>query len=189
MCDKTQFESCQIPAATAHAGGIGLNIDAERKRAAGDELRLIRPTERRLNRQLVECAVFLGCLDGSSPETASRKKADDKGGKKKFASAHDLRRAFGTRWAKIVPPGILKELMRHSSIETTMNFYVSITATDTLAEVRRHPKKYGQVTEKPSEVTNEVTNRGNGTSSPETEKAVSPIRETALRQSHRSESN
>lgn len=70
-------------------------------------------------------------------------KVDDKDGTEKFASAHDLRRAFGTRWAKIVPPGLLKELMRHANIETTMNFYVNITAKDTMAEVRRHLKKNG----------------------------------------------
>lgn len=70
-------------------------------------------------------------------------KVDDKDGTEKFASSHDQRRVFGTRWAKIVPPGILKELMRHASIQTTMNFYVSITAKDTMSEVRRHVQKHG----------------------------------------------
>lgn len=41
-----------------------------------------------------------------------------------YASAHDLRRAFGTRWAKRVMPNVLKVLMRHASISTTMTFYV-----------------------------------------------------------------
>lgn len=68
-------------------------------------------------------------------------KVDEKGGDEKFASAHDLRRAFGTRWAKIVPPGLLQQLMRHSSIETTMSYYVSITARDTMDEIRRHVRK------------------------------------------------
>lgn len=45
-------------------------------------------------------------------------------GKKKYASAHDLRRAFGTRWAKRMKPNQLKELMRHETIQTTMTFYV-----------------------------------------------------------------
>lgn len=40
----------------------------------------------------------------------------------KFAGAHDLRRAFGTRWSKRVMPAVLKQLMRHRSIETTMSF-------------------------------------------------------------------
>jgi integrase len=45
-------------------------------------------------------------------------------GKQKFASAHDLRRAFGERWSIRVMPAVLKELMRHESIDTTMRFYV-----------------------------------------------------------------
>ena len=47
--------------------------------------------------------------------------------------------------------------MRHASIETTMNFYVKITAKDTLAEVRRHLKKNGDsnLPEKVNEKVNE----------------------------------
>lgn len=45
-------------------------------------------------------------------------------GKTKFASAHDLRRTFGERWAKRVMPSVLQTLMRHQSISTTMRFYV-----------------------------------------------------------------
>jgi integrase len=48
----------------------------------------------------------------------------------KFASAHDLRRAFGTRWAKRVMPAVLKRLMRHASIATTMAFYVDLDAAE-----------------------------------------------------------
>ena len=46
----------------------------------------------------------------------------------KFASAHDLRRAFGTRWALVVMPAVLQALMRHKSIQTTMQFYVGRNA-------------------------------------------------------------
>lgn len=42
----------------------------------------------------------------------------------KTASAHDLRRAFGLRWALRVMPAVLQQLMRHESIETTMRYYV-----------------------------------------------------------------
>jgi integrase len=54
-----------------------------------------------------------------------------KTGKKKYASAHDFRRAFGDRWALRVMPPVLMQLMRHESIETTMRFYVgrSVQAT------------------------------------------------------------
>lgn len=51
--------------------------------------------------------------------------------KVKYASAHDLRRAFGERWAARVMPAILKELMRHESIETTLRYYVGQNADQT----------------------------------------------------------
>jgi integrase len=54
---------------------------------------------------------------------------------KQFATAHDLRRSFGERWAVRVMPIILKELMRHESIETTMKYYVGINAERTANEV------------------------------------------------------
>jgi integrase len=49
----------------------------------------------------------------------------------KFASAHDLRRSFGERWAERVLPKVLMELMRHESIQTTMRFYVGQNAQRT----------------------------------------------------------
>jgi integrase len=57
----------------------------------------------------------------------------DQKGKVKFASAHDLRRAFGERWARRpgITPQVLMELMRHESIETTMRFYVEPNAEAT----------------------------------------------------------
>jgi len=51
----------------------------------------------------------------------------------KFASAHDLRRSFGTRWSSRVKPATLQLLMRHASIETTLKYYVAQDA-DELAE-------------------------------------------------------
>lgn len=56
-------------------------------------------------------------------------------GKGKSASAHDLRRAFGYRWSRRVMPVVLKELMRHASIETTMTYYVGQNAQATTAEL------------------------------------------------------
>lgn len=47
---------------------------------------------------------------------------------KKFASAHDLRRTYGTRWAPEVPTVVLKELMRHKSITTTEEYYLGLKA-------------------------------------------------------------
>ena len=54
----------------------------------------------------------------------------------KFASAHDLRRSFGDRWADRVMPVVLRELMRHRSIETTLRFYVGKQAADIEATCR-----------------------------------------------------
>lgn len=49
----------------------------------------------------------------------------------KYASAHDLRRSFGERWARRVMPAILMQLMRHESIETTLRYYVGREAETT----------------------------------------------------------
>jgi integrase len=53
----------------------------------------------------------------------------------KHASAHDLRRAFGTRWAPRVKPATLKLLMRHKSIETTLKYYVAQDADEVADEL------------------------------------------------------
>lgn len=51
----------------------------------------------------------------------------------KTASAHDLRRSFGERWAARLMPAQLMELMRHESIDTTMKYYVGRNAERTAA--------------------------------------------------------
>ena len=53
----------------------------------------------------------------------------------KFASAHDLRRTFGTRWAGRLKPATLRLLMRHRSIETTLKYYVEQDADDVADEL------------------------------------------------------
>jgi integrase len=53
----------------------------------------------------------------------------------KYASAHELRRAFGTRWAPRVKPATLQLLMRHSAIETTLRYYVAQDADDVAEEL------------------------------------------------------
>jgi len=55
-------------------------------------------------------------------------KVSVKKGKTKFASAHDLRRSFGERWAHKVPSQVLQKIMRHSSITTTLKYYASVDA-------------------------------------------------------------
>src|SRR4051812_16321882 len=46
----------------------------------------------------------------------------------KFALAHDLRQAFGTRWAARSMPAQFQRLMRHRSAETTMRYFVGFDA-------------------------------------------------------------
>lgn len=59
-----------------------------------------------------------------------------RGDKVKFASSHDLRRSFGFRWSRLVMPATLREIMRHASVTTTMQFYVGINAEATSDELR-----------------------------------------------------
>jgi integrase len=49
----------------------------------------------------------------------------------KYATAHDFRRSFGTRWSLKVKPIVLMRLMRHRNIETTMRYYIGQDVTDT----------------------------------------------------------
>jgi len=60
---------------------------------------------------------------------ASKIVVDDRTGK--HASAHDLRRSFGERWALRVSAQILMELMRHENITTTQKYYVGQDANRT----------------------------------------------------------
>jgi integrase len=64
---------------------------------------------------------------------AAQVKVDQKGESPIWASAHDLRRAFGFRWSRRVNSMVLKELMRHASVTTTEAFYVGINADETAA--------------------------------------------------------
>ena len=64
-------------------------------------------------------------------KAANVKVAENARRRVKYASAHDLRRAFGFRWAMRVMPPILQQLMRHESINTTMAFYVGRNAEAT----------------------------------------------------------
>ncbi|MFO0790047.1 MAG: tyrosine-type recombinase/integrase [Pirellulales bacterium] len=63
----------------------------------------------------------------------------------KTASAHDLRRAFGQRWAARVMPQILMQLMRHEDISTTMKFYVGREAEATADVLYAAIKKEGTI--------------------------------------------
>ncbi|MBA2113076.1 tyrosine-type recombinase/integrase [Bremerella alba] len=53
----------------------------------------------------------------------------------KYVTAHDLRRSYGTRWAMRVTPVMLRTLMRHRSIETTMKHYIDLDCEKLAAEL------------------------------------------------------
>jgi integrase len=89
--------------------------------------------------------------------------ADD-GMKRKYASAHDLRRAFGLRWSARVMPAVLQQLMRHESIETTMRYYVGRDA-DAVADVLWHAVENGT---RPVSVTAKAESTKVGNTSPAT---------------------
>ena len=55
----------------------------------------------------------------------------------KFASAHDLRRAYGERWAGRVGELDLMRLMRHDSIQTTLRYYAKINAKKQARRIRQ----------------------------------------------------
>jgi integrase len=68
---------------------------------------------------------------------------DTKTGKVKYASAHDLRRSFGSRWAPRVMPIVLQQLMRHESIETTQKHYVGRDAEAMADEIWQAAERVG----------------------------------------------
>ena len=55
----------------------------------------------------------------------------------KYATLHDLRRAFCSRWARQVTTAVLQKLARHRSITTTMRYYVNLEADDIAAGLWR----------------------------------------------------
>jgi hypothetical protein len=89
---------------------------------------------------VVEASAVLSAIGkkaGVKVRTKIKSKIDPETGERgpvevvKYASAHDLRRSFGERWAERVLPKVLMELMRHESIGTTMRFYVGQNAQRT----------------------------------------------------------
>ena len=89
-------------------------------------------------------------------------KAHQKTGEKEFASAHDLRRSFGERWAKRVEAPFLQKMMRHSAITTTLRYYSSRDAADAAAHIdqafhRSQPAPVAQVDNQATNSASEVT--------------------------------
>ena len=55
----------------------------------------------------------------------------------KYASVHDLRRSFATRWVPMVMPATFQKLMRHKSIQTTQDYYAEVQSEAVGDELRR----------------------------------------------------
>jgi integrase len=77
---------------------------------------------------ITEIGQAAGVIVAEKPNRRKRKDGSMPTSKTKYASAHDLRRAFGFRWSLLVMPAQLQQLMRHESITTTMEFYVGRNA-------------------------------------------------------------
>ena len=76
----------------------------------------------------VDTASKVICAIGEAARVVVHK---TEGGKVKYASAHDCRRSFGFRWSRRIMPPELMELMRHESVQTSMQFYVGRNAEST----------------------------------------------------------
>lgn len=60
------------------------------------------------------------------------------------ATAHDFRRAFATRWSRLVMPATLQLMARHEHIATTMQYYVEHDAASVSREARVAWESKGQ---------------------------------------------
>ena len=68
-------------------------------------------------------------------ELSGIESGESESGKIKFASSHDLRRTFGNRWAMRIHPIVLKTMMRHANLNTTMKYYVAVDCDSVAKQV------------------------------------------------------
>ena len=93
--------------------------------------------------------------------------------KVKYASAHDLRRAFGVRWASLLAPADLMVMMRHESIETTLRFYVGADAQRTADTVWKAFERAQQANSGcSSDKTSDIATSGGADQAPDKERSV-----------------
>jgi integrase len=76
-----------------------------------------------------------GVVVGTTEKLVEEKGKRVKKPVKLFAGAHDLRRAFCTRWAMKVKTPVLQRLARHAHITTTMGYYVNLSADEIGADL------------------------------------------------------
>jgi integrase len=76
----------------------------------------------------------------------------------RYASAHDLRRSFAARLAPRVRAPLLQQLMRHSSIQTTLTYYATADAQAVARELYRDVTQNGPEATDLGEVANRIAN-------------------------------
>jgi len=103
--------------------GFVFNPQAERPGACNYE----RPSVHRASRIIAETGREAGIIVKHDTELNDDGSLRDR---HEYASAHDLRRTFGYRWATRIQPQVLMLIMRHSNIATTMQFYAQLKASD-----------------------------------------------------------
>ena len=82
----------------------------------------------KLSKGLSQCETYVVRQIGKCGKEAGIVVGKTARGRDRYATAHDLRRSFGTRWATKVMPVVLRGMMRHSSLATTMAYYVNVDA-------------------------------------------------------------
>lgn len=95
----------------------------------GRVFKLVSPNGNRFNASKSDVGRMVSSI-GKKADVVVDERTKGKEVVRKFASAHDLRRGFGKRWAAKLKPTQLRELMRHASINTTLAYYVGEDAEE-----------------------------------------------------------
>ena len=110
------------------AGAEVPDVAIEQVQQALEGLQQLRRDGQPIARNTLRIGKVISCIGAAAGVITD----PDKG---QTTTSHDLRRGFGSRWAKLVMPATLKDLMRHASIETTMTYYVQQAARVTSSEL------------------------------------------------------
>lgn len=136
-CEKGHQDRL-LPIAPEFAEFLLATPESERKGRIFNPLPIGPPRSERLcDYRVCEIVARIGKAAGVKVHT------DPKTGKIKYASAHDLRRSFGERWAARIMPPDLMMLMRHENIETTLRYYVGRNAQTTAKTLWEAHKRAG----------------------------------------------
>jgi integrase len=104
---------------------------------------VFKPLARRVHGERLGAPVVSAIICKIGEAAGVKVATDPRSGRVKFASAHDLRRSFGERWAARIMPTDLMALMRHETIETTLRYYVGRNAQNTAKTLWEAYRKAG----------------------------------------------